>query len=274
MKKEKKEKKETSNNLKIILPVLCVAIVALVATIAVVLKDKNKEPEPVEDIKINVNGVKPVDATDDDGLSVGGVYDSLSFILDNVFEQTNINNIMNIKDALKLNGNILNIEKYRAEFAFQYGAEFGYGEYLGEEYTKETGAYSIHRDEYIGVYQTVYEEDFFLGDDLFDDVCYNKEVITEEVKCSDDPGATFYNSGIFTGYSETDEYRFKEIDKEMLGEDTYKSTAIIYDSKGNCEQEHDEEYCNNNLEEIGRIEIEYSIYNNRYIFSKISLFEK
>lgn len=270
---EKVEKKETSNNLKIILPVLCVALVALAAFISLALKDKNEENEQVDTTPIVDTG----DQNESNGLAVGGVYDNLSFILDNVFEHVNKDGIMNIKDALKLNGNILDDKDYKNEFAFQYGKEFEYVKYLDQEYTGETGAYSITDLDFNLLYEMIYGEQGTVDSSIFSDVCYNKEVFgdNEDMKCLNDPSVKYYNSGVFTGYSESDEYRFEETSKTHDDEDdTYTVFAKIYDSKGNCLQNNDENYCNNELVEIGTIMIVYEEVENNYVFHSIELLEK
>ena len=280
MKKEKEEKleaveekKETSSNLKIILPVLCVALVALAAFISLTLKNKNEENE-VEPQDNNV--VEPTTEDSNSEFSIGGIYDNLSFILDNVFEHVNKDGIMNIKDALKLNGNILDDKDYKNEFAFQYGAEFGYVDYLGDEYTGETGTYSVTEENYNKLHEMIYGEQGMIDKSIFSDVCYNKESLGEnpDLKCLEDPNISYYVSGIFTGYSEEDEFRFKQTSHENLEEDVYRVYATIYDNNHNCLEEHDKDYCTINPIEIGTLMVEYETVENNYVFLSIELLEK
>ncbi len=203
------------------------------------------------------------------------IYDNLSFILENVFYHTRINGITSINEAVKINGNILDYDKYKNEFAFQYGFANKYVDYLGDEYTGETGAYSVTEINFNTLHEMIYGEQGMIDRSIFKDVCYNSEVFTEEdnLKCLDDSTIKYYNSGVFTGYTEDDDYIFKEVNKEALENDLYRVTANIYDCKYHCLKDHDEEYCNDYESIVGRIEIVYETVESIYVFKSISLYE-
>ena len=205
-----------------------------------------------------------------------GVFEHLSFLLDGTIGHRRVNNRNEIKDAININGNILDIDEYEAEFAFQYGFLKKYANYLGEKYTKETGAFSLTKNDYEKIYEKVYGKECSLDNKFFSDKCYGDYLeLEEDNTCLKDKSIKYYNSGIFSGYD--DEYRFVEIKSEK-NDEIIKTTANIYNPAGDCYEElelSDEDYCTNHARKIGRIELEYKIdKNNNYIFKAISLFEK
>ena len=180
-----------------------------------------------------------------------GMYKNLSRILDNAIQQKKINGMSEIGDAIKTNGDMLKNQQFKNEFAFAYSYEFYKNDikYLGEEVTKETGAYWLTEEEFKKAYKRVYNE---------------------EAPSSITFDNGYYKSGIFTGYPETDHYRFVETSNNGS-----KLVAKIYDSENDCYQKLDvENYCKTHGLELGRIEIEYTKNGNDYVFKTISLFTK
>ena len=184
-----------------------------------------------------------------------GLYDNLSFILDNTIQQHPINNKYDIKDALSYNKNILTNERYKMEFAFQYAVNKKYVKPVGEDITRETGSYWIKKYDFDNIYTRVYNQKPFYSSDYY---------------ISDG----YYKSGIFTEYLDSDAYRFIELSNKKNKDGYYVSTADVYDSIKNCIQgnEGTEDYCSENAKKIGKIEIIYEMKDNDYVFKSISLF--
>ena len=192
--------------------------------------------------------------------NVIGIYNKLSFILDNTFEQHIENGIHEIPDALSINGNILDRERYKYEFAFQFGHVYGYSNYLDEDVTEETGAYWLKKSDYESVYNRVYGS-----------------TATNLSKYLEDG---YYKTGIFTGYTGVDERRFVETTK-LNFDNIYYLEANIYNNPDDCSTETNEElnlvvgdYCLDYGKKIGRIEIVYSLNdNNEYVIKEVCLYD-
>ena len=186
-----------------------------------------------------------------------GIYYELSFILDNTFQQRWHNNVSVTGDALKINGNILEDEDYKLEFAFQFGNIYKYKTLIGEEVTEETGAYWLTKKDYDEVYKRV----------------YGTNPNYDESKYIEDG---YYKTGVFTGYTLDDEYRFVEISNKKDSSGVITSVAKIYDNLYNCEYEdnNDEEFCETHGKEIGKLEIKYKMNNKDYVIKSISVYEK
>ena len=190
-----------------------------------------------------------------DKFTTTGLYNNLSFILDNTIQQHPINNNHDIKDALSYNNNLFVKERYKMEFAFQYAINKKYIKPVGEDVTRETGSYWLKKLDFDTIYTRVYDQTPFYSDSYY---------------ISDG----YYKSAIFTGYLDTDAYRFIEVSNKKNKDNYYVSTADVYDSINNCIQENEdnEEYCTENAKKIGRIEIVYKIKDSDYVFKSISLF--
>ena len=189
--------------------------------------------------------------------NVTGIYSDLSFILDNVFEHTQLNKVTNVEKALSINGDILKKDEYKLEFAFVYGYVNKYADYSGEKVTGETGGYWITKKNFDKVYQKVYNKI----------PNYNTDKYIKK---------GYYKSAIFTGYIPTDEYRFYET-SSVNNNGVYKNVAKIYSTEYECQEKTDlldSNYCKTHAKEIGRIEIEYEIIDNNYAFKSISLYNK
>ena len=184
-----------------------------------------------------------------------GIYDHLSFILDNTIQQHPVKNIFDIKSALSYNDDILMTERYRLEFAYQYGIYKNYVKPIGEKVTREKDFYWISKEDLNNIYVKIYDQKPY----------YNSKNYIED---------GYYKSHIFSEYTENDEYRFIETSNtEEKG--INKSKADIYDTISSCinEGNNTEEYCQLNSKKIGRIEVEYVMKDTDYIFKSISLFE-
>ena len=161
-----------TNYLAIIIPVLCVAVVALIAFIVIKMKNDSKGVVDSLDLKDNeddlplivpqtADPLNPKLGENDteyqyiDNFTSLGVFDNLSFIIDNTIGQHKENDINNLEEALSINGNILRNDRYNVEFAFQYGHYKNYANYLGESFTNKMDGYSLTKDDFKKVYKKV-----------------------------------------------------------------------------------------------------------------------
>ena len=262
-----------TNYLAIIIPVLCVAVVALIAFIVIKMKNDSKGVVDSLDLKDNeddlplivpqtADPLNPELGENDteyqyiDNFTSLGVFDNLSFIIDNTIGQHKENDINNLEEALSINGNILRNDRYNVEFAFQYGHYKNYANYLGESFTNKMDGYSLTKDDFKKVYKKVYGiEADYLGDNFYED--------------------GYYNSSIYSNYVDVDGYRFVEVSSETDENKLTKVTAKVYDTIRQCEEENSEEdYCNTHGKKIGSIVIEYMTHAGTFVFKSISLFEE
>ena len=177
--------------------------------------------------------------------STNGIYNKLSLILDSTFEFTRVKKMTDIKSALTFNGNILNNEKIKNEFAFQYGYYNNYA-----TYSEEKDNTVLTKEQFSEVYNRVYNEEITIKSD--------------------------YKSDIMGIYEGNRQYRFSEISSEFI-DGSYKSIAKIYNSQSDCNKElklSNSSFCANNGKELGKIEIRYTKNNTDNVINSISLYSK